>query len=58
VVERRAQFRFVGKSLVTGIGILGDIALGALALPKVKDYAETVYYSFEGATTSDGFVEE
>jgi uncharacterized membrane protein len=45
------------KSLVTAIGILGGVALGALALPKIKTYAETIFTSFEGATTSDGFSE-
>lgn len=38
------------KSLVVAVGILGGISLGAMALPKIKTYAETVYTSFEGTT--------
>lgn len=42
-------------SLVTAVAIIGGIALGAIALPKIKTYAETVYVQFEGATTETGF---
>lgn len=43
------------KSLITAVGILGGIGLGAVALPKLKTYAETVYMNFETSTTTTDF---
>ena len=43
------------KSLIVAVCVIGGIALGAIALPRIKTYAETIFTQFEGATTEDGF---
>lgn len=43
------------KSLVVAIGIIGGILLGGIALPKIKEYAQTIFDTFSGATSEDAF---
>lgn len=43
------------KSLMVAVGIIGGVVLGGIALPKIKNYAETIYFSFEGAVDETGF---
>ena len=46
------------KSLIIAVCVIAGIALGAVALPALKDYGEGMFEKFAAAVDRDGFLEE